>query len=183
MFWKKKEPKTISDLVDYLLFQEEAGKSSWNGFLNDEALPKNSPPSLSPGKTEEAPTIFHDQKSSHYFWWGGLLLPITAARGHFLYVGTTNAGKSQLLGITLSQLLQTVSPGSDRRAIIFDTKGDVMEILSGLNIPFTLMNINDKRAASWDLAKDCQSYTKADEISFIFIRCLLRETDSPLFPS
>lgn len=171
MFGRRKRHPHLTDFVDFLLNEDKGKEASPDHLLLPEGRferpIKEATPS--PPAYHEAPSVFREDRESEYFFWGGVWLPLSEARGHFLSTGTTSAGKSQLLNITLSQIVQTITPGSDRRAVVFDTKGDVIEILSGLRIPYILMNINDVRAAAWDLARDCQSYVKADELATIFI--------------
>lgn len=111
--------------------------------------------------------LLGDEVEEDYMWWGGHYLPLSSVEGHFLTCGETGSGKSLLTHIALDSVLKTVKPGSNHRMVILDTKGDSLQILEGLGIPYTFININDMRATSWDIATDCQDYMKADELSKI----------------
>lgn len=101
-------------------------------------------------------------------WWGGEWYPVDWL-GHMLTIGMTGAAKTLLTNITLSSVLERITPGSDRRVVIFDTKGDVLGMLEGLGVPYTLMNINDVRASAWDIAADYQDYDKVVELSHLLL--------------
>jgi Type IV secretion-system coupling protein DNA-binding domain len=101
-------------------------------------------------------------------WWGGEWYPVEWL-GHTLTIGMTGAAKTLLTNITLSSVLERITPGSDRRVVIFDTKGDVLGMLEGLGVPYTLMNINDVRASAWDIAADYQDYDKVVELSHLLL--------------
>lgn len=101
-------------------------------------------------------------------WWGGEWYPVSWLR-HMLTIGLTGAGKTLLTHITLASVLESIAPGTDRRVVIFDTKGDTLGLLEGLGIKYTLMNINDVRASSWDIAADFQDYDKVIELAHILL--------------
>jgi hypothetical protein len=113
--------------------------------------------------------LLGNSQEKNYLYWGGHYIPFSAATQHFATIGTTGSGKSLLTNIALNCVLDSIAPGSDHRIIIFDTKGEVLEILKGKNIRYTLININDVRAAAWDIAADCNDYWKAEEIARILL--------------
>lgn len=101
-------------------------------------------------------------------WWGGEWYPVTWL-GHLLTIGKTGAGKTLLGNITLASVLERVKTRGDRRVAIFDSKGDVLSLLEGLGVRYTLMNINDLRASAWDIAADFQDYDKVVELAHLLL--------------
>lgn len=117
-------------------------------------------------------------------WWGGGELPLDRLEGNFLSLGMTGSGKSLLTNIAFRSAVKSIRKGSDRRAVIFDTKGDVIRILAGmdrageLHVPVWLISLNDQRACAWDIGADCQRYDKAKDIATTFLPVLERSGDS-----
>jgi hypothetical protein len=103
--------------------------------------------------------------------WGSVPLPIDCATQHFALVGTTGSGKSTLISILLKSILPHFRPGSNRRAIIFDAKRDIMSVLAGLKPPCPVINFHpfDTRGWAWDIAKDIDSDSTAMEIATVFV--------------
>lgn len=117
-------------------------------------------------------------------WWGGRELALDTLEGNFLSLGMIGSGKSLLTNIALRSAIRSIRKGSDRRAIIFDTKGDVIRILAGmqkageLHVPVYLISLNDQRASAWDVGIDCQRYDKAKDLATTFLPVLERGGDS-----
>lgn len=101
-------------------------------------------------------------------WWGGEYIPLSEMT-HSLAIGMTGAGKSLLTNIYLASVVRALRRGSNRRLVIFETKGDILPILEGLGVPYKLMNINDIRGYAWDIAADFQEYDKVIELAHILI--------------
>lgn len=100
--------------------------------------------------------------------WGNNWLPWSAATQHFLAVGTTGSGKSQVQRLLLREPLRAITDGSDSRALIFDAKGDTTAYLKriGVTCPVYSLNPFESRdsvpiAVSWDIAKDITSPARA----------------------
>lgn len=60
-------------------------------------------------------------------------MPPGVETGHFLVVGTTGSGKTLTIDSLASQALRIVRGGSDQRALIYDSKQDVLARLEGSN--------------------------------------------------
>lgn len=103
--------------------------------------------------------------------WGGLALPDRASSGHFCVVGATDSGKTVHLRMLMQSVLPRIRRGTDRRAIIYDAKQDMFELLSGMDLSCPIMTLNpfDGRCAAWDLAKDVATTASALEVATIFI--------------
>jgi len=104
--------------------------------------------------------------------WIGLPFPERLARHHLLLVGGTGSGKSVSIRLLLQTVLATITPGSDRRALIYDAKQDMLEILSGMRLQYDILILNplDLRSFAWDIAKDVRSPVVALQVSSIFIQ-------------
>jgi len=103
--------------------------------------------------------------------WIGIFIPERFAEQHFLLVGATGSGKTIALRLLLQSVLPLIAPGSDRRALVYDAKQDMMEILSGLPLSCEVILLNpfDARSAAWDMAKDVTTLATALQIASIFI--------------
>jgi Type IV secretion-system coupling protein DNA-binding domain len=104
-----------------------------------------------------------------YIFFGGEFIDIAKLDAYFFLCGVAGSGKTLLTQIAQAGVLKAIKPGKDYRAIIFDTKGDVLPVLEGLGIPYKLMNINDMRAVAWDTAADCTSFDAAEQLGYVFI--------------
>ncbi len=121
-------------------------------------------------------------------YWGGEELPAKAATTHFLVAGTTGAGKTLLL----SKLMESVLPfigkrradGScfDRRALVYDAKGDVLSTLYQLTESRVVtLHPFDQRGAAWDIAKDITTPAAALQMSSLLIPQDRNATGNPFF--
>ncbi len=99
--------------------------------------------------------------------WGGVNLPREAETSHFLAVGTTGSGKSLTINNLMRQALRDAQPGSDVRALVYDSSKEIMPFLSTLNleIPVVILNPFDKRCAAWDMASDVTGPATALQIA------------------
>lgn len=108
------------------------------------------------------------------FLWGKYYLSWERAREHFLVMGATGSGKTVLL----RRLMQTVLPqigtaaAPGRRALIYDSKKDMLAVLVGMGVPLeriAIMNPFDARGVAWDIAADVQSPQEATELANLLI--------------
>lgn len=98
-------------------------------------------------------------------------LPEGFSEQHFLMMGATGAGKTVALRLLLQSVLPCIVPGSDYRALIYDPKQDMLEILSGLapSCEIIVLNPFDARSVAWDIAKDVTTPATAIQIASIII--------------
>lgn len=120
--------------------------------------------------------------------WGGEELPAKVATTHFLVAGTTGAGKTLLL----TKLMESVLPfigkrradGNrfDRRALVYDAKGDVLSTLYQLtDSRVVTLHPFDQRGAAWDIAKDITTPAAALQMASILVPQDRNATGNPFF--
>lgn len=94
--------------------------------------------------------------------WGPWKLPLKQREDHFLFLGTSGAGKTLSLTQQYATVLPHITPDSSERVIIYDKKGDALPILWALNeqrlihkdITPIFFNPLDRRTHTWDIAAD-----------------------------
>jgi hypothetical protein len=103
--------------------------------------------------------------------WGGLILPSSAAGGHFAAIGCTGSGKSVTITMLMQSVLPRLTPGSDGRALIYDAKQDAMALLAAIGVPCRLYDLNPfaAGAVAWDIARDVISPAIAFELASILV--------------
>ena len=77
---------------------------------------------------------------------------------HFLLVGASGSGKTQILISWIKQLLQ-----QKIKMVLHDTKGDITSSLP--DDDFILLAPHDERTWGWDIAKDCIGIAAAHELA------------------
>lgn len=103
--------------------------------------------------------------------WGGLKIPTHTATLHFAVIGATGSGKSIEQQLLQQDVIPTITPGSDRRAMVYDAKGDQLSKLAGFapGVPVLVLHPFDARGAAWDIAADCTTTAMALQIAAILI--------------
>jgi len=103
--------------------------------------------------------------------WSGLSLSERVAEGHFVVIGATGSGKTISLRLLMQSVLSGIGPRSDMRALIYDSKRDMVSILNGLPLscPVVILNPFDARSVAWDMAKDITSPATALQVASILI--------------
>jgi hypothetical protein len=102
------------------------------------------------------------RKQSRTIPWGPWQLPLAQREEHFLFMGTSGAGKTLSLTQQYASVLPHITPESLERALIYDKKGDTLPILFRLKerglihpkIPIYYFNPQDARSHAWDVAAD-----------------------------
>jgi hypothetical protein len=117
------------------------------------------------------------KKPENSLRWGNQFLPESAATQHFLAVGTTGSGKSQVQRLLMEGPLTRIVDGSDSRAVLFDAKGDVTAYLKKIGVTAPVYSLNPfeardsfPKAVSWDIAKDITSPARALNLSCSLIK-------------
>lgn len=81
---------------------------------------------------------------------------------HFFICGTTGSGKTTQIRLFLQSIAPRLLAGANEQIVIFDAKGDILPILSGLgfgdeNKDLWVLNPFDVRSCKWNLAESMQS--------------------------
>jgi Type IV secretion-system coupling protein DNA-binding domain len=111
--------------------------------------------------------ISQDINDPNHIPWGGHYIPFSHANHHFGTFGATGTAKSVHSSLALNAILDTINAETGNRLVLLLTKDNELEILEAKKIPYTLINLNDVRAAAWDVEADCNDYWKAIELNRI----------------
>lgn len=116
--------------------------------------------------------------------WATLPLPPVLGPYHFLTIGDSRSGKTTIIRHLLQSVLPRIEPGSKKRAILFDAKGDLYPFLVALGLEdrVRLLNPFDARCHAWDIRKDIPDYATALELAAAFIPEAEKGEDKPFFP-
>jgi type IV secretory pathway TraG/TraD family ATPase VirD4 len=104
--------------------------------------------------------------------WGKSYVPRKYAYGHFAVVGSVGSGKTLTLRMLMKNQLSYIKPRSDRRALIYDAKQDMMQLVGSMRevtCNVILLNPFDRRGYAWDMAKDVDSPLTARELAGILV--------------
>jgi type IV secretory pathway TraG/TraD family ATPase VirD4 len=98
---------------------------------------------------------------------GPLLLPTEEQPQHIAVTGSTGSGKTSILRLTMQDVIPTIAPGTNVRAMIYDAKQDVLSLLAAMapGVATVTMNPFDRRGVAWDIARDVTDPAVAVEIS------------------
>ena len=112
------------------------------------------------------------QKGDELIIWAGQLFPEWVTAGHMMIMGAVNSGKTVLMRMLMQSTLPTIKEGSDRRAIIFDAKKNIMPLLAGMEVTCPIVILNPFHADSYalDWAEDVDTPAVATEVSHILIK-------------
>lgn len=104
--------------------------------------------------------------------WGNSYLDPKSATQHFLAVGTTGSGKSQIQKMLMKDPLKKIAIGSDNRAVIFDAKNDIASYLHHIGVTCPVLSFNPFESSqttpigvAWDIAKDITSPARAQNLA------------------
>lgn len=102
----------------------------------------------------------------------GVQLPSSAAPLHFEFVGACGSGKTKLMQPLMAKVLRNIRPGSGQRAVILDTKLEMLSFLDSLHlsVPIHILNPLDLRSIAWDLSRDCDSPMVAAQFASILVQ-------------
>lgn len=111
------------------------------------------------------------QEDGNVITWGPVELPLSEATGHLMAAGTTGSGKTTILRLFMQSVLPQIVAGSDRRALIYDAKGDLMSLLPAIcpEADIKTMHPFDSRGVAWAAYRDIQEPLVAIETVFTLI--------------
>ena len=99
-------------------------------------------------------------------FWAGRWFPDDRQKFHFAIAGLPRSGKSLLLSLYLRSVISQITPGSDRRLILFDPKNELHPALfAGVQVPVHFVLPTDVRSSRWELSKDFTSPAAATQLS------------------
>lgn len=121
-------------------------------------------------------SIWKTRSDQYPFFWGGLWLPFSTGVKGMVAVGSPGSGKTITIRLFLQSVIHLVGQVPDHRAIIYDAKQDMFQILSGMSIDTSVenglvktLNPYDERAFYWNISRDISDIQTADEIALVFI--------------
>jgi len=127
-------------------------------------------------KVERRESKRHTPAATDWLRFGNDYLPESAASGHFLAAGSSGSGKTNVQRLLLESTLKNILPGSDRRMLIYDAKGETSAYLNriGVSAPVYSLNPFESRsdypiAVAWDIGKDITSPLRANNLSHSLI--------------
>ena len=98
------------------------------------------------------------RKSHTLICWAGQWLHAEVEKFHFRISGATRCGKSLLFTLFLRSVISEITPGSDRRLVLFDPKNELHPpLFKGVPVPVHYLLPTDRRSSRWDLARDFDS--------------------------
>ncbi|MBW4589688.1 type IV secretion system DNA-binding domain-containing protein [Aetokthonos hydrillicola Thurmond2011] len=112
--------------------------------------------------------------STETFHLGGHDVPLTKALTHCVTVGTTGSGKSVTQNRIMADVLPLVKVGTNRRAVVYDAKLDVISTLYGIcgdsgDTNIVILNPKDRRAVAIDIAADINCPSDIETFSNIMM--------------
>ncbi len=116
-------------------------------------------------------------------FWGGRHLPSGSATAHFLVAGCTGSGKS----VTIQLLMQSVLPliesdSCSHRAVVYDSKQDLLPLLANIVDPSRIIVLNplQKFGSAWDIAADIDTPSVAFQLAEVLIP-VEKQASQPFF--
>lgn len=110
----------------------------------------------------------HWQKQTNTFVLGRFRLPLALANQHILVAGTTGSGKTVLLRLFMQSVFPRIGRGEGHRALVYDGKGDLFNVLLGMQQPYQSVITFDPFDAEgyrWDIAKDVTDDASANQVA------------------
>ena len=117
--------------------------------------------------------------------WSFQDMPVKDADKHFFICGTTGSGKTTQIRLFLQSIAPRLLAGANEQIVIFDAKGDILPILSGLGFDVEGGNVHvlnpfDVRSCVWNLAESMQSPALARYLGALLVPAEKRSS-APFF--
>lgn len=103
--------------------------------------------------------------------WGTVRIPTRDATNHFCVAGAVGSGKTLTIRMLMRDQLPLITEGSNRRALIYDAKQDMVPIVGALELtcPVIVLNPFDKRSYAWHMALDITSPAAARQLAVTLV--------------
>lgn len=85
---------------------------------------------------------------------------------HTAVIGQSGAGKNLLSGPTIRNLIEAVTEDPSRRLLIMEAKGDLLQALEGMGVPYHLLTFSYLEGVSWNMGRDYTSYGDIAQLSY-----------------
>jgi type IV secretory pathway TraG/TraD family ATPase VirD4 len=98
-------------------------------------------------------------------------------------MGSIGSGKTLMMQTLMSSVLSHATPGSNRRAIIFDPRGDAVRYLqrNGVSCPIFNMNPFNANSFAWDMAADIRNTVAAEDCAALLVHAKEDSGESDFF--
>lgn len=102
---------------------------------------------------------------------GNEILPDSEATSHFLLAAATGGGKTTLIRKWLQSIVATIKQGSDRRALLYDAKQDLLSLLGAIcpHVEYLTFHPFDRRGVAWRMHQDVREPRVIIETAFTLI--------------
>jgi hypothetical protein len=114
---------------------------------------------------------------------GGVLLPSVTLEPHYLFLGTTNSGKTLSVRMLLESALMRFGE-LKQRGLMYDGKREYYPLLRAMGIPaekIYILNPADERCVAWAIAKDVRNRDDAVNLTAILIPDRKESNDNQFF--
>ncbi|MBW4444278.1 MAG: type IV secretion system DNA-binding domain-containing protein [Plectolyngbya sp. WJT66-NPBG17] len=142
---------SVQDIISQALDEREQ--------LEDQASDRSVPAGL-----KSSSEVLGVSEFDEYGRWGKYYIPLEWTKFHSLTMGVTGAGKSHLLSMAFSSVLDTLKHHPERRVVVFDLKGDIRSILAGHGVPYVVLSVDHQEGYAPDIAKDFNGYTELNQL-------------------
>ena len=146
------------------------------GILKSRFLRKEAIEDIGGGKLKDYERVKKEYdrvrvESDPGFYWGGIHLPSKEALTYFLVAGSVGSGKTITLRLLMQSMLPNIREGSEKRALIYDAKQDLVSLVAGmsLNTEILILNPFDARCVAWDMAKDIKTHEQVASFAEILV--------------
>jgi len=122
-------------------------------------------------------------KKGRTIFWGFLNIPASEGTSHFAIVGASGSGKTMSLRLLMQSVLPEIGSGTDRRALVYDAKSDMLPILKAICPETRIETLNpfDARGVAWDMARDVTTPATCHQLAEALISRSGNSTSQPYF--
>lgn len=111
--------------------------------------------------------------ATHPYLLGQRFHSFSELRKSVMLLGSPGSGKTVQLLLLLRTIVGEIKkPGTETRAVVYDSKCDLTSKILGMGLPpekVRIMNPLDRRGWAWDIAKDIRTSTQAADLASVLI--------------